>query len=360
MGIDKLFSSFWYSIKSIFLFPIHLLVAALWSTWNFAFGGFYVGCPPIFWDKDRFVLFLKETKSKFCLIRHDLKSHKEEVIFESKLPIEHFGLHGSELKCHVYYENEWRCNIVDLHNLSNTVRVLPGESRFGRIFLPESIGFIKLNRIYSDSGCFNQIIKVTESTEEILENNLDDFAYDISISRDERYLAYSTKLGIYVIELATGKQEFYQSGKSRIYNWNTSNELLGYDGNKRLLLVINPNKAGPEAIELPYHLRNKTVWKASISPSGKAIVYQALGRKPGAKGDGPIILYSLLSQEHGIISDKVTVYGIEWAENEELISIAGVNKRDLFDISYGYKMRNATYHDKEIIDIDGNLITRLQ
>lgn len=348
-----------FTLKSILLFPIRLPVALFWGIWNMTVGGLYVGCAPKFWRNDRYVLFQKRYKGAYCIMRLELSTKIMEALFTSKNPIEYFVVFGNTLVAYIYLKEKWECTVIDLESLSNKVTELPVHSRYGETFLPDSVGMLAKETICAKEFCINQLVRIDEFGTELLENHIDSFVIDTAMSPDGKYYAYTTTTGIKIIDSASAKEISYLGKQLRISNFNIRNQLLATDSINKRLLVFSPPEEQPEYIELPPGLRSKELWKAAISPSGLLIVYQLLGKMPGVQGDSPILLYTTTTEKHRKIAYKVRIFGITWSESETCMAFAGVNRRDILDIVYGYTMRNATYNDKDVIDTNGNLIAHL-
>jgi WD40 repeat protein len=348
-----------FTLKSILLFPIRLPVALFWGIWNMTIGGLYVGCAPKFWAGDRYVLFQKRYKGKYCIIRLEISSKNREVLLTSKHPIEHFVVFGNTLVAYAYHKEKWACTVIDLESQSQKITELSVRSRYGDVFLPNTVGLLAIERICAKEFCFNQLVRIDEFASELLENHIDSFVVDTAMSPDGKYFAYTTTTGIKIIDSISAKEISYPGKQLRIFNFNIRNQLLATDSINKRLLVFTPPEEHPEFIELPPGHRSKALWKAAISPSGEMIVYQLLGKMPGVQGDSPILLYTTTTENHKIIANKVRIFGISWAESEKYLAFAGINRRDIFDIVYGYTMRNATNNDKDVIDTNGNLIAQL-
>jgi hypothetical protein len=348
-----------YTLTSILLFPIRLSLAIFWFIWSMTVGGLYVGCAPKFWGNDRYVLFQKRCKGSYCIMRLELSSKCTEILLTSKHPIEYFVIFGNTLVTYAYLREKWACTVIDLLSLSRQETELPAPTRYRDVFLPNSVGLISKERICAKEFCINRLVRIDEHGVELLENNIDLLICDITMSSDGKYFAYATTTGIRIIDSTSAKEISYPGKDLRIFNFDGKNQLLASDATNKRLLVFNPQEKQPAIIEPPPDHRTKSIWKAAISPSGGMVVYQLLGNMPGVQGDSPIFLYSVTAEKHRKIADKVRIFGITWSESEKYIAFAGVNRRDIFDIVYGYKMRNATYNDKDVIDTSGNLIAQL-
>lgn len=356
-----------YTIKNIVLFPIRLALALLWFLWSlfFAFAALYPGCAPIFWDNDRYVLYLKRRGlSRYGVVLYDLLSQTDEIIYQSSLPIEKFRLNNNELLCSRYIKKgEIRYVIINLKD--RTIRLasnLTTVHRNSYDLLPKSIGIIACHNICYKEVCDRQIVMITDSDQAVLENYIeDDVRQSPSFSNDEHFFSYSTIKGIYIKNISTKKQLFYPEGESFVYNWDSCGNLLAYSIKNGNFIVLNPLKTQRKEIKLPDEFTNRHVhvMAAAISPKGNFIVYSILGKVKGSAKDILLILQLIHTGEYKVLTKKACIFNIKWSANEKYISLAGVNKRDLFEISYGYKMRNATNHDKEVIDIDGNLIMQV-
>ncbi len=361
-----MFIIFWI-IRDILLFPIRVSIAIVWFFWSLVFGGIYPGCAPLFWKNDRYIIYLKRRGLKYSILRYDLILHKQQIVYISKTPIERFVINNrSELICSSYIRGKVVCNRIILKEnhdklpLERYNFIGPiGHSRYSYVLLKESIGCIYNVRYCSDKACMNQIIKKTNFDDYIIDGNVDDYFVRLSVSNCEKYIAFSTQKGIYINGTLSEKQIEYVEGENEIFNWDNESNLLCYIYEKAAFLIINPFTLEKKEIPLSVELSGERIKVASISPNGNFIIYFVYRKPYRTKEDCGLILQCINSSEYKILAMKAYVFDVAWSKNEQYISIAGVNKRDYFGLISGYKMRNAVNHDKEILDIDGNIIASL-
>jgi WD40 repeat protein len=351
-----------YPIKNIILFPIRFTLAGLWFLWTLAVGGLYPGCAPIFFN-ERYILYLKRKGfNKYSVVLYDLLSRTGELIYQSSVPIDKYRLIDNELVCSYFINGEINYSVIDIKKRStNSLSSFAAINRNCYNLLNKSVGAISVHRICTKDMCYQQIIMTTVTCQEVLENHLEGiFCLLPTVSNDDRYISYSTSNGIYISNVLTKKQLFYPEGESFVYNWDNIGNLLAYSMENSYFLLINPTVCQKKNIKLPdeYANRKSNIMTAAISPNGNFIAYGILGKVKGSAKDVLLILQSVHTGDYKVLAKKACIFSIGWSEKEKYISIAGVSKRDLFEISYGYKMRNATNHDKEVIDIDGNSIMR--
>ncbi|KAF0145272.1 MAG: hypothetical protein FD156_1103 [Nitrospirae bacterium] len=289
---------------------------------------------------------------------YELRSQDYEIVYQSKFPIQKFRLNNNELLCGYYIKGEIRYIIINVKDrTSRSVSSFATVVRNCYALLPTSIGVISYHKLCANAVCHRQIIMTTNSGQEVLENYIEDeMLRSPSFSNDERFFSYSTVKGIYIGIVSTKKQLFFPEGESFVYNWDNNGNMLAYSIKNGNFLVLNPSDSQRKEIKLPNEFANQRVFVAAISPKGNLIAYSMEKNIRGSAKDIFLVLQSASSNHYKVLAKKARIFDIKWSENEKYLSIAGVDKRDLFDISYGYKMRNATNHDKEIIDIDGNII----
>lgn len=354
----------YYRIRDIALFPLRLVGSAVEILWSaiLGFGGFSPGYAPVFLNNDQAILFLKRQHSKYYMMLHELASGDEEIIYASRIPIEQYLLRAKdELVCRSYEKGHNKFAVFELRkNGASLVNhyLLSSYSRHVNVLLPKGLGIIQQRRICSYNECSYQLVRTNYEGEQIIENNVDVIDHrSISISDDETYVAFSSNNGIHIDNLLTWQQLSYPC-RSHIFNWDNESNLLTYDIDKKHFLLINPATSGHRVICIPDSLSDRQVGVAAVSPKGTFIAYHLCSDHHRKKGDGTLVLLATRSLDYNLLSPWALVFDIKWSHNENYISVAGVKKRDLLDITYTHKMRNTASHDKEIVDREGVMILR--
>ena len=346
--------------KHFLLFPITFAQSVGWFFWSVIFGGLYPGCAPIFINGDRFVLYLKRLRLKYCVIKYDIVNNIEQIIYVSRIPVEQYRLRSDNvLACYSYSADGIKYieikpdEVID--NMFINEYTLNTSSR-RNVICPYNVCIISIQRICADSNCYYQIFKTTTLGKEIIESNLINFVVDMSVSNDGRFVAFSTKNGIYINDIMIGKQLFFEMQNPKIYNWDDNSNLLIYYEANGEFVILDAISSKRKVHNIPDEYNN--VFNASISPKGNYIAYYYYSKHSISESDRLVLLMSTKKSDYKILLGMAKVFAIDWSSNERYVSIAGVNERDMFDISYNYKMRNATNHDKVVVNINDGSIVR--
>lgn len=349
------------TVRSLVLFPLRNGVALfiflsqlpLWLRGTH--GVMFSSRAPIFWgDNDRAIFCLKRLgRKRYGVVRYDLEERKDAVVFSSATVIHTVALRNdAELIAGSYVDGDTLCTAIDLKGqafVETAQYRLPGV-RLEAQFMPNMVGFLAVDTVCSDDECFTEFRAVTAKGDYLLgPRHPGRILSGPILSNDESMMAYSDDKNIYLFNVSTGKQRAFPFGRSTICNWSDSKVVLASCREKNAFVTINGETGEVSLIQIA---TDGHVGKGNISPSGKFVVYW-LGNE--ALGDAqPVQVYSFLvsEQRHALLGQWAMVLGMRWSRSERSLSLVGIRRRDLFDVSYGYKMSNAYAHDKEIIRLN--------
>jgi hypothetical protein len=344
-------------LKNIVLFPLRLTLGLFSFFLTLGFdAGFYPGCAPIFWS-NKYVLFpIRKGFRRDRVVLCDVISRTGKIIFQSPVAIKKMTLRDDELICSRYDNGEIQYVAIDLRDRSSRLAAhFSAPSSYDP--LPRTFGVVGIHRICNDETCYHQIVIQTERGSEILEDHIvNNISSGPTISNDEKYFAYSTSSGTHISDIATKKQVFYTDRELSMFHCDCAHNFLAYSYKDGCFSLLSPVTSEERKINLPNGLENDRVHIAALSPKGNFIAYGVYGRLVGTTADVSLVLQSVHSGSFKILGKRAKVLAIGWSDDEKYISIAGVTRRDLFDVGYLYKMRIASTHDKEVFDAEGNLI----
>jgi hypothetical protein len=216
--------------------------------------------------------------------------------------------------------------------------------------LPQG-GFIAAERICSEDMCIHQLYKVSDSGRHLL-TTVQDFIYRLSISTDERFMAYATEHELSIHHLVSGEQLLCREGRFVVHNWDKQGTLLVYSEKHDHFLRFNPRTSEENIFSIPLEFqRYKRFRIAKLSPQGNFFIHIVYEGGLQGSWDKILILQSTQHEEYRVLFKLANIFDIGWSDNEQYISIAGIHKRDVFDIVYGYKIQNRVTLDKLIIGI---------
>ena len=362
-----LFSQTFYISKTLLLFPIRVVLALFWFVWSLLIGGLDPGVAPAFHNNDQVCYYVKKKDGKFCLFKYNLETNNHEIIFRSDLPIEHlFFLNDNEIVCSASSNRRITFTIVEVNNradnqLKYTMVPIVADGLYS--YLPERIGLLTAYKVFCKENCFYNVVIKLEMEEVELEREIEGPIDSLTISNNEKYYAFSTRRGLFLVDILTKKQINYELQSISVHNWDDNNNLLVYSHFERRFFILNAATQSIKKIDLTMDMQTMRIGKAAISPKGNFIAYHAY-RSSLRKKDCGVLVVQEISNDNGstnVVSQYFKVFGIQWANSESYLSVAGVKNRDFLDIQYQYKMRNAATHDKMIIGIQGtDIVSNLE
>lgn len=344
-------------LGSIILFPFRIAVACFWCLWSLGFREYSLPKAPLFWgSNDRFVIYLKKaTQGLYGVVLHDLEEEHAETIFESSRLVHAFGLRQpDELDLCRYDKGNCHYTMINLKSRNN---YSPAQYDFlGALFndhlLPKTLGFISEEIVCADNECFTRFrITTANGTSSAGPRITGRLTSGPSVSLNEDLLAFADREHVYVSNLFTGRQVSFPFAETEICNWSVQNVLLVCSRANRSLYLIDGVSQDAQRIEVS---EAGIIQRGAISPSGAYVAYWILN-KDGAR----LFLVSVSENKHYELMQRAKILDVRWSQHEHYLSVSGVKRRDLFDISYGYKMRNSTVSDKEVIRLDGTTVVDL-
>ena len=351
--------------QSIILFPFRFPVACCWLLWTWGFRGFrdlYLPKAPLFWgNKDRFVIYFKKgTRGLYEVVLYDLEEQRAEIIFESKTPIHLFGLrHSEELDLCQYDKGNCHYTVINLKNrkqCSPARYEFPG-SRFRDHLLPKTLGFISEETVCADNECFTRFrITTANGTSSAGPQITGRLTSGPSVSLNEDLSAFTDLHNVYVSNLLTGTQVAFPFAETWIYNWSVQNVLLACSQANKCLYLIDGVSQASRRIEVP---EAGLLQGGAISPGGAYVAYWVLNEDVPHAANAQLFLFSVAENKHYKLMEQAKILDVRWSPHEQYLSVTGIKRCDLFDISYGYKMRNPTVNDKEVIRLDGSTVVNL-
>jgi hypothetical protein len=329
--------------------------------WSLAADDLYLGSAPIFLD-DKYIYFTNKSRGGYGVVLYDLRLRSAKTIFQDSFRIEKMGLHANELICARYDHGEVHYRVTNLiNNASEAVAEFNIPSRYAYELLPKSNGIIYLEKICIGDVCYYRIVIDRTSGPEILEDHIVNSVYSGPVvSKDEKYFGFSTVDGTRITDILSARQVIFSEGNLSLYNVDSNNNFLGFSLKESCFFLLNPSSPKTRRIQLPKEFQTRRVYiqTAALSPQATYIAYGIQGEVRGTTADMSLVLQHVDSGVYRTIAKRAKIFAIAWSDIEQYISITGVEKRDLFDIGYMYKMKNTSTQDKEILDTEGKVIFR--
>lgn len=342
-------------------------MSLFWFVWSLLKGGLDPGIAPAFHNDDQVCYYIKKKNGRFCLFKYNFGTKNHEIIFSSGLPIEHlFFLNDNEIVCCSSSNSRIIFTVVEVKNradnqLKYTIVPIVADGLYS--YLPERIGLLTAYKVLCEDNCFYNIVIKLEMEEIELEREIEGPIESLTISNNEKYYAFLTRKGLFLVDILTKKQINYNLQNISVHNWDDNNNLLVYSHFARRFFILNAATQSIKKIDLTMEMQTMIIGKAAISPKGNFIAYHAYRSSLRKKDYGVFVIQEISynNENTNVLSQYFRVFGIRWASNESYLSVAGVKKRDFLDIQYQYKMRNAATHDKMIIGIQGtDIVSNLE
>lgn len=353
---------------ALILFPFRMSVGIFWMLWSILDWGIYPGwlfpghAPLFHCNDDQLVFYLKRQGwRQFAVMKYNLRLKHSEVLHISKVPFHTIEIRGKELALGAYIKGNTCYTMIDLNKpdpYPATQIVFPDITYKNRL-MPKTIGFLSAHVVCADDECFTEFLVVTTDGSTLIgPRHPGRVSKDPCLSFDEKLLIFSDQENVYAYDLQTGKQIVFPMGKHVVSNWSLNNVLLICDLQRNHLVLADLNNQ--EEVKIEVSRSGGRLQNGVVSPSGQFVCYWTISEVLEDAQGVNLNVYSVEENRHSNLGRWAMILDARWSVNEKLLSIAGVKRRDLFELEHGRKMRNAYTHDKEIISIDGQLIASCQ
>ncbi len=332
-------------IKSILLFPVGLVQGMFWLLWSLWFDDQSMGIAPPFCDDGNAIVYIKKKTGKMQVIHLSLSSKKELCLFETSLPIQQLVLNGNSVICSSFSR---RGNLLVKITMDGEVVSydLAADSR-DYILTASPVSLVEVSTLCVNNTCKFTLHQKSQSGVQQLglsANKVRSFC----VLADSRCLAYSTAGSTHILTIDNDVTLDYQD---IVFMRGNASSFLAYCKETRQFIIIKGVGISSCKVSLPEAFWGRYVLSASLSPDGRSIAFFAFD----TPGEGELVVLSVDGDDYYAIGKRARIYDIHWAPSGKQISTSGVLKRDFFEISYSYKMRNCAVNDKEVIDLTGNI-----
>ncbi len=334
----------------LLLLPIHLMQGCFWLLWSLWFDDLSLGIALLFVDESNYVVYINKKAGKFQIVRLDLSSKEQVVLFDTHLPIQQLACNGNSLFYSTYSRKGKLIGQITI-NGNHTINEhnIVADSR-NYVLSVNPLSLIEATTTCSDGSCTLQVKRTDANGSQLC-----DVCYDklssLVVSDCGKYIGYSTSR--YVSVISNNDKILYEL-KKVFFMRGHNDKLLAYSRDTETFIIINCIDMKFFAVDLPSMFAGKYVLSASLSPDDKHIAFFVYD----VKKQGELVILSLIDNKYRIIAERARIYDIKWSPSEKHISTSGISERDFFEIIYTYKMRNCAVNDKEIFDIKGNVVWR--
>ena len=157
-------------VMGTFLFPIRVLVSLMWLRPNLK-AMMYQRCAPLFFNHDRFIVYLTEEQHHDTLKLYDFRSQRDTILYQSSSSIIHYLLRDAHTLlwcCDDHKALRWREINLHHHGIPpvDKTEALKHVHRLSiriNTFLSHSEGILDKTRIcgHPEPICWFQIVKTT-------------------------------------------------------------------------------------------------------------------------------------------------------------------------------------------------------